>query len=82
MGKARQELANQWTGETCTLDGEPARVTGRLNRFATVKTIDPSGPIVEFSWEAVDRMMQVGGYFHSGWPKSDKLREVNHGADR
>ena len=82
MDKARQELANQWAGGACTLDGEPARVTGRLNRFATVKTIDPSGPIVEFSWEAVDRMMQVGWYFHSGWPKSDKLREVNHGTDR
>jgi hypothetical protein len=38
------------------LDGKPAGIYGRLNRFATVAEID--GPLaVEFSWQAVKRIV-------------------------
>ena len=56
--------AARWAGSACTLDGRPARVLGRLQRFATVATI-PGGAAVEFSWAAVGRIMGKGGGFKS-----------------
>lgn len=50
-------------GAHCTLDGKPATICGRLNRFATVATLDPSGPRVEFSWHAVANVLDSGGNF-------------------
>lgn len=61
-----RQMANTWSGKECTLDGKPARITGRLNEFATVATI-PDGPSVEFSWQTVDRIMTFSrGQFASG----------------
>jgi hypothetical protein len=59
----RQELANQWVGETCTLDGEPAKVVGRLHPFGAVSTLDYRGQRVEFCWETIDRIMRKDGQF-------------------
>jgi len=40
----------------CTLDGKPALIGGRLNKFATVGHID--GLLaVEWSWETAQRIM-------------------------
>ena len=47
---------------SCTLDGKPARICGRLNDFATVT----DGNIgVDFSWHAVSRILDNGGSFKS-----------------
>ncbi len=53
----RRDVADKWAGELCTLQGEPARVVGRLDRFATVRTIRDSGPRAEYAWEIVDIIM-------------------------
>ena len=60
-----QSLANNWSGSPCTLDGRPAKITGRLNPFATVASLDPSYPAAEFSWEAVNRVMWTDAKFVS-----------------
>lgn len=47
-----------------TLDGEPAVVCGASNRWATVAQIN--GPLeLEFSWEAVKRILDKDGKFSS-----------------
>jgi len=46
----------------CTLNGKPAKICGFKNQFATVAQID--GPLaIEFSWEAVKRIMNKDGKF-------------------
>lgn len=48
----------------CTLDGKSAHVVGRLLDFAIVAQLD--GPLnVEFSWEAVQRILNKDGKFSS-----------------
>ncbi len=62
----RNALAEMWAGEACTLDGRPAKIMGRANRFATVGTLDPTGPAVQFSWDSVNGiMLRHGGRFQS-----------------
>ncbi len=61
----RQVIADQWSGRPCTLDGQPAKITGRLQTFATVSCLTPYGPAVEFAWETVQRVMVSGGEFSS-----------------
>jgi hypothetical protein len=53
------------TGAQCTLNGLPATVCGRLNRFATVAALDPSGPSAEFSWHTVANVLDKGGDFRT-----------------
>jgi len=57
-------IAAQYAGKLCTLNGAPARVVGRLLRFAHVATLDYRGPDEEYTWEQVQRIMsQEGGRF-------------------
>ena len=49
-------------GQDCTLEGCPARVVGRLERFATVRTNDGRFSAV-YAWETVARVMGKGGNF-------------------
>ena len=44
------------------LDGKPATIKGRLNKFATVAQIE-SALSCEFSWPAVKRILNKGGNF-------------------
>ena len=53
----KKRFAHEYAGRPCTLNGKAARVTGRLNAFATVAQI-PEGESAEFSWITVDRVMQ------------------------
>ena len=46
----------------CTLDGEPARVTGYLNDFGTVAS---SKAAYQWSWRAIARVMSRTGRFQS-----------------
>jgi len=47
---------------SCKLDGELAAISGVHNDFATVWTMsDTAG--VQFSWEAVARVLRAGGNF-------------------
>lgn len=48
-----------------TLDGKPAKISGARQEFATVATIATDGPAVQFSWEAVSRVVAAGGAFKS-----------------
>ena len=59
----QKEIAKQFTGESCYLDGAPAKVTGRLNAFATIAPLNPALPSVEYSWHTVNRIMRKDRYF-------------------
>ena len=50
---------------TITLDGAPARISGLFRPFALVSRRDGKGGDVEFSWEAVARIVARGGSFSS-----------------
>ena len=52
-------LANQWTGKACELDGQPARIVGRLLPFAKIAPDNPNLSSVEYSWETVNRIMRT-----------------------
>ena len=58
----RSAISEEFTGAACTLDGKPAKITGRLNEFATVGALQ-GWMASEFSWEAVARIMAKGGNF-------------------
>ena len=53
----------RYSGLAVTLDGEPAWIHGYRNDFATVATIDASGPAFDWSWRAVARVVSRGGRF-------------------
>ena len=57
------KTANRHAGEMCTLNGRRAKVMGRLNEFATIGTLEEPFISVEFSWSAVDRIMNNGSNF-------------------
>ena len=65
MNTTQKTSAEKYAGEICTLDGEPARIVGRLLPFATVRTIRDGGPSFDYAWETVARVMENGGKFHS-----------------
>ena len=51
-------------GMDCILDGERARIYGRLNKFATVAQVD--GPLaLEWSWETAKKIIDNDGKFSS-----------------
>lgn len=50
------EIANKFTGMLCTINGEKAKVCGRLNGFATVASLE-SGLHAEFAWQTVEKIM-------------------------
>lgn len=61
------EIADRWAGEPCTLDGKPAKVVGRLRRFAEVASLDrhAGDKAVSFAWSTVDRIMSADRAFRS-----------------
>lgn len=51
-----------YCGMDCTLDGEPAVISGSRNDYAAVAML--SGRVnAEYSWDTVARIMKVGGGF-------------------
>lgn len=48
-----------------TLDGKPARITGRLMDFAKVSQIADWWVSAEFCWATVQRIVEKGGAFKS-----------------
>lgn len=59
-----ERIADRFAGRDCTLNGIPARICGRLHRFATVATV--SGLCsVEFAWPTVERIMERDGQFQA-----------------
>ena len=57
-------LADQYTAQDCTLDGQPAIISGRLCDCAYICLLGSMGRVA-FSWYTVDRIMQAGGHFKS-----------------
>ena len=59
-------LANKWTATSCTLDGAPAMIWGRLNVMATILTEHRA---IAWAWRDVDIIMRFsGGRFTSDRP--------------
>ena len=52
----KQQIADKYAGQPCTLNGKPAKIMGRLEPFALVGQL-PQGLAVEFAWETVDYVM-------------------------
>ena len=46
-----------------TLNGKPAKITGRLMPFAMVSTLDMDGESFEYCWLAAQRNCDAGGHF-------------------
>lgn len=68
--QARQELcaaslARCRSDSPVTLDGSPAIVRGAFQPFAIVALANGKGGDVQFSWQAVARIMSNGGNFAS-----------------
>ncbi len=57
-------LADLLSGQDCTLDGQPARICGRLNNVATIVDYR-NHKSVDFSWSATERIMLRDGNFKS-----------------
>lgn len=60
--REKRAVAEKWSGEDCTLNGKPARVTGRLEPFASVRG-DDGITLAVYSWEAVSRVMESNRKF-------------------
>ncbi len=57
-------IADRWAGEKCHLNGAPSKITGRLNKFATIAPLNIAIASVEFNWHTVNRvMLEKGGFF-------------------
>ena len=54
-------LVARWTGAACTLNGQPARVSGRLYYVAIVEALDVAGGAMQLSWHRVNQMMLLAG---------------------
>lgn len=63
--RTRSVIAERWTCAECKLDGELARVTGRLNDFATIASLVDASKSADFAWSTVDRIMSTSKEFHS-----------------
>lgn len=59
-----KEIARQFAGRFCWLDGKEAKITGKKNRFATVSTMDGKMSF-EYSWHTVNRVMRSHCQFRS-----------------
>ena len=68
MNKSVHQLAAEYAGRECRLDGDRARIYGRALEFARIHKVDRrgvEGSAVEFAWETVERVMLKGGEFRS-----------------
>jgi len=63
--KTHDSIFEQAQATPLTLDGLPARLRGRLAPFAIVCRADGKGGDVEYSWDAVARIIANGGAFRS-----------------
>lgn len=65
LAAVEQLVGQSYVGVPCTLDGHPATITGRLERFGTVAML-PHGARYEYAWATIARVMQHnGGRFKS-----------------
>ena len=57
----KQEIANRWVGEDCALNGNPARISGRLLPYGIIGMTHGRGyrESAEFCWQTVDRIMKT-----------------------
>jgi hypothetical protein len=62
---AKIALVNRARTQGCTLDGQPAVVSGYGLPFAHVRRKDGKGGDVEFAWSTVDRILNRNGEFNS-----------------
>lgn len=52
-----EEIKKKYAGMLCSLDGRPARITGRRNKQATITAI-PDGTSYHWSWQTVAYIME------------------------
>jgi hypothetical protein len=53
-------IAERFSCAPCTLNGQEAKISGRLMKYAVIAPYDMRYACVEFSWEAVERIMTDG----------------------
>ncbi len=59
---SKRAIADQYAGDDCTLNGEPARILGRLLPFARIRSDSQE---VEYAWETVALVMTTSRAFRS-----------------
>lgn len=52
-----ESFKDRWCGESCTLNGLPAKVIGRLREFALIAPLNSEMSGVEYAWATVNRIM-------------------------
>jgi hypothetical protein len=57
-------IAQKWSGQRCTLDGKDAIISGRLQKFGRVSTLDGKQSY-EWCWQTIDGIMSRDQKFHS-----------------
>jgi hypothetical protein len=65
MNETIQQIADQYAGESCLLNDQPAMIAGRLHDFAHVVDIE-SGASYEWAWPTVKRIMERDKKFRVG----------------
>lgn len=78
---ARSDVASWCRGMDCRLDGEKATISGWGNDFATISSLE-TGASYEWSWQAVNRIMQNGRNFYSEIPTHSRPLESRERLDR
>ena len=58
-----EKFKETWCSMSCTLNGHPARVTGRRCRFAIIVTTEEPYLEAEYTWFTVDMVMRRDGKF-------------------
>jgi len=61
----RFELIDKANTMGITLDGQPAAMAGARNTFGVVRLLSGKGGDVEYSWPAIERILNKGGAFVS-----------------
>ena len=61
----RFELIDKANAMGVTLDGQPAAMAGARNAFGVVRLLSGKGGDVEYSWAAIERILNKGGAFVS-----------------
>jgi hypothetical protein len=61
----RFELIDKANAIGITLDGQPAAMAGARGAFGVVRLLSGKGGDVEYSWPAVERILNNGGNFAS-----------------
>lgn len=80
--KVPANKAKSFVGQECTLDGRPARITGRKQPFATVVTTDKAQKLYDGYGNVVSETVERAVVFSwlAGWQAVRSVMTTRNGA--